>query len=354
MLVMVFVKRLASLLAKGLLQVELLAWIIFVTLVLLLGSATPVKQVLERANVYQRLPDVILKQSVATSGDGQFPLADATVQKLVKDTFTEQKIEGYSSNFFDGMYRWLNGEAAQPDFRIDLATERQVIAEGIATRAADRLAGLPPCTRVPTGTLDPFTIECLPPGIDIGREKERLKNEVLTNKDFLPATITADQLPKNADGTTFTESAKEVPGRYQLIKRLPLALALLGLGTATAIILLDKSKRHGIRTVGRMILANGTVVLFLTLLFGLALPSLSDNLRPRFISGDIAPLMNDLILAVIRAVNKVLLTASGALVVIGGLILLAEHYAFAEQKTEATTEESPTVDENITPVEKQK
>lgn len=337
---MVFVKRVASLLAKVLLQAELLAWIIFATLVLLMGSATPVKRALETANVYQRLPDVVLKQSVASNGDGQVPLADATVQKLVKDTFTEQKLESYSNIFLDGMFRWLNGEVTQPDFNIDLSVERQTIAEGVAARAANRLAGLPPCTRVPAGSLDPFTIECLPPGIDISLEKERLKNEILANQGFLPTTITAEQLPKNAEGATFTESSKEVPGRYQLMKRLPLVVSLLGLATAVAIILLDKNKRRGIRMVGRMILANGSFVLFITLLFGLALPGLSDSLRPRYISGDAAPLMNDLILAIIKTLNKVLLISSGTLVVIGGLILLGERFINPEQSPQTDLDET--------------
>lgn len=335
---MVFAKRLASLLTKGLLRAELVAWIISATLVMLLGSATPVKQTLEAANVYQRLPDVILKQSVATSGDGQVPLADASVQKLVKDTFTEQKLESYSDNFLDGMFRWLNGEVAQPDFSIDISLERQVIAEGIAARAADRLAGLPPCTQFPTGSLDPFTIQCLPPGIDIGREKERIKNEVLANQNFLPSTtFTYQQLPTSSDGVPFTEQSKQLPSQFQLLKKLPLAIGILGLATATAIIWLSTSRRRGIRTVGRMVLVSGSVVLFLTLLFGLALPSLSDNLRPHYINGDAAPLMNDLIVQVIRAINKALLVSSGALVVLGGLVLVAERFIKPTQITKLNT-----------------
>lgn len=333
------VKRFFLWTSRVVFQLELLIWLSVAPTVLLLGSPLVIEQVLDKSKIYDQLPGIVLEQSAVALGENTAAGQDPVVQQVLRDAFTKAQAKSYSENFIDGMYHWLNGNVAKPDFKIELGATKEAIAEGVSARAATRLASLPACTQMPSGSLDPFTIECLPPGVDIANVKSLLKNDLLANKNFLPnATITADELPKNAEGKPFTEYAKNLPGYFQFYKRLPWIVGGAGVLTALAIIWLDNNKRRGIRLVGRLILANGSFVFVTTLLFLLVLPSLSDSLRPRYISGEIAPLMNDLIIAIIKAINKVMLISSGALVGLGGLILLAERFIFAEQKNETDVE----------------
>ena len=327
MMAMVFIKHLASLLAKGLLQAELLAWIILTTLVMLVGSATPVKQSLERAGLYDSVVDTVLNQSDLLGGSNPVPLDDQAIRALAKQALSEQQLKTYGEEFVDGTYRWLEGKSPEPDFKIDLTAARQTVASGVANKSAERLAGLPPCTRIPTGSLDPFSITCLPPGINIERERQKILDELLANKDFIPQTvITAEQLPKSSDGRSFAEANEKLPGRFQLIKRLPLILALSAALSAAAIIWLANNKRRGIRSVGRVALGIGGFVLLVTIIFGFALPKISADLSPRFIGGDAAPLFNRTLEVLTQTANKALLITSGAIAVLGGAILLAERY----------------------------
>ncbi len=349
MKLMHFLKHLAVWVAHRVFQLELVMWVTIVTLVMLAGSAAPIKQALDTSKLYDRTVDVILDQSKNVSNQGAISLDDQTVRNLIKDVFSGEQIRGYSEDFIDGTYQWLEGKSPEPTFRIDLSAARQTIAVGVANKAAERLATLPTCTKIPTGQLDPFAIECLPPGINIEREKQRVINEMLANKDFLPETaITAAQLPKSSDGKTFVEANKNVPKTFQLLLQLPYIIGSLAIVTAAIIIWLANDKRRGIRSVGRMILGTGGSIFGVTLLFGFALPSLSSNFQARFVSGSAAPLLGEVLTSVTKLMAKTVLISSGSLVILSAVILLAERFikpAKSPEPVSETTEEKATPEE---------
>lgn len=341
MKLMDILKNLAAWILRLLFQLELSVWIVVATLVLLIGSAAPIKQTLGSTNFYDQVVDTVLKQSAQATGQGAIPLDNETVRGLIKDVFSSDQLRTYTENVVDGTYAWLEGKSEEPSFRIDLTAARTNIATGVANKAATRLATLPACTKVPTGQLDPFSIECLPPGINIEAEKQRIINEMLSHKDFLPETvITADKLPKGPDGKTFAESHQNVPEIFQLIKNLPMLLVASAALTAGLIIWLANEKRRGIRTVGRTMVAIGGFILGTTLLFGFALPSLSANMLPRIVGADSTPMLNETFASLLRVLNKSVLITSGGMTAVGGAILLAER--FIKPKPTETTDVSKT------------
>lgn len=327
MVLMVLLKRITLWFSKALLHLEVASWMSAIIFVMLFGTATPIKQTLKNARVYDRLPDIVLKQSaISTDSNTQVPLDDKNINELVKKVFSANKLQGYSENFLDGMYHWLAGKTPKPDFRIDLTGNRETIADGLATNAIDRLKTLPACTRIPSGPIDLFSITCLPPGVDLTKEKQRITNEVLANKDFFPdSVITADQLPKTPDGQDFTVAYKDAPKAFKLAITLPWLLGIFSIVTSLALVWLSSDKRRGLRTVGRIILVNGSFVFVTTLVFGLLIPRFSTSLQAHF-TGDAAPLVNDILKIMLQKIISVTLIVSGTVIALGGSMLLAERF----------------------------
>lgn len=320
-------KRLFVWLNHALLQLEVLGWITATTFVMLVGSAAPVKEALGKANLYDRVVDVVLQQSTAAGNQGTVPLDDATIKTLVEQVFSGQQIKQYSENFIDGTYTWLEGKSPEPTFKIDLTAARQTIATSVADKAAARLTSLPPCTKIPTGQLDPFSIDCLPPGLNVEREKQRILSEMLASKEFLPQTvITADQLPKDSSGKTFAQAHTEIPTYFKWLSILPWLLAAMTIPTIAVLIWLGNDKRRAIRSVGRTLIAVGGFILGTTLLFGFALPSLLASLGPKFISASAAPLLNEALTAILQSTNRAAAITSGSVTLLGAAILLAERF----------------------------
>ena len=319
--------------SKMVFRLAVFGWILAMVFVMLFGDPRVIKKGLADAKLYEKLPDIVLSQAESVQNGGSLPLDDATVRTVISNTFTPTQLSGYSENFIDGMYAWLEGKSPEPSFSIDLSPASRSIAEGVATQAEKRLAGLPACTEPPTGSLDPFKIECLPPGVDVHREKQRVINEMLASKEFLPDTkITANDLPKSEQGEPFTESFSLAPTIFQVVQQLPwLLLGLAGL-SAGIFLWLSLDKRQAVRSLGRMILGSGSLVFVPTALFGVILPAISKDFAPQVTNGSAAPVLNNLLQSTIAVTTRALLIASGIVVVVGVVILVLEHFVWKAAK----------------------
>ena len=345
---MEILRRVGIWLSKAGLQFALFGWVIATSLVLLIGTPVTIKKTLDSSGLYAQLPDMILDQSGNVTSNGSVPLDDATIRSVIKTTFSASQLKSYSENLIDGTYTWLEGKSTEPTFSIDLSAARTSIAQGVADRAAERLKGLPPCTRIPTGSLDPFTIDCLPPGIDINREKQRMLNEVLANKDFLPNShITAATLPKNAEGKTFVQQYANAPDYFGLLKQLPWWFVIIAVLSASAFLWLASDKRRAIRSLGRMTLATGSFILVPTILFGVLLPTASNNLQAHVVGNAAAPALNNVIKSIVNAFTRVTIITSGVLVLIGGMTLLLERFIKSSHPEEAPADAAAAVDQII-------
>lgn len=345
---MEILRRVGIWLSKAGVQLALFGWVTATSLVLLVGTPVTIKKTLDSSGLYTQLPDIILDQSGSVTNGQQVAFDDATVRSVVKSSFSATQLKSYSENFIDGTYTWLEGKSPEPTFSIDLSGARTQIAQGVADRAAERLKGLPPCTQIPTGSLDPFTIDCLPPGIDINREKQRILNEVLANKDFLPNShITAATLPKNEQGKTFVQQYAAAPDYFQLLKQSPWWFVILAVLSASAFLWLAHEKRRAIRTLGRMTLATGSFILVPTVLFGILLPTASNSLQAHVVGSAAAPALNNVIKSLVDTLTRVTIITSGVLVVIGGVTLLLERFIKTSHLEEAPADAATAVDQII-------
>lgn len=324
---MEILRRITVWLAKAGYQLALFGWIVVTILVILLGSPKLIKESLASSGVFDSLPKMVLSQARNTTEAGDIPLDEATISAVIKSSFSTEQLTTYTNTIVDGFYSWLDGKTPEPNFKIDLTSTRPVVAEGVANQAAARLATLPTCTSFPTGKIDPFTVSCVPPGVNIASEKQKYLEQVLASPEFLPqTTFTVADLPKNGDGQTFAEQNQELPGYFQLAKRLPWILGAVAAVCMGIFLWLALDKRRALRSLGRMTLATGSFVLIPTLLFGLLLPNIFAGLQAQIVGVTNADVANRVIKDLVVEISKVTLLVSGAIVALGIAMLLVERF----------------------------
>jgi hypothetical protein len=217
-----------------------------------IGAPGPVKATLSDSGIYNSVVGSALDQAKTSSnGTSQVSLLDPAIKKAAEDSFSPQVVQTSSEEVIDGIYNWLNGKTSQPDFSVDLRSQKNDFAEKVGQAAKVKAATLPVCTSVPA-TTDPFSATCLPPGVTPTQVGTQAKNDVLHGQGFLEhPNITADSIKSGSGHSVFASGKlKDAPKRYQLAKKTPYILMVLTILTILAIIFLSPTRRKGLRRVG--------------------------------------------------------------------------------------------------------
>jgi hypothetical protein len=216
------------------------------------GSPTPVKKILSDSGIYNSVVGSALDQAKKSStGGSEVSLTDPLIKKAAEDSFSPQVVQSSTEKVIDGIYDWLDGKTAQPDFNVDLANVKTTFAQKVGQAAQTKAATLPACTTPPT-TTDPFTATCLPPGVTPAHVGEQAKNDVLGGQGFLEhPNITASSVKsEGSNQSVFDNKLKDTPKQYQRVKKTPFILATLTVAAILAIIFLSVTRRKGLRHVG--------------------------------------------------------------------------------------------------------
>jgi hypothetical protein len=229
------------------------------------GSPAPVKKLLVGSGVYKSVVTSALDQAQKSSdnGDDGIPLNDPAIKQAAQESFSPQVVQQSSENVIDGIYNWLSGKSAQPDFNVNLTSQKNTFAQKVGQIATERAAKLPPCTAVPAST-DPFSINCLPRGLTPEQAGQQASQSVLTAQGFLEhPVITASSFKgQGTNQSVFVQqNVKKIPVQYQRAKKTPYILIFLTLVTVVAIIFLNTSRRKGIRHVGITLITTGLFML---------------------------------------------------------------------------------------------
>lgn len=286
------------------------------------GNPAKVKKIAADSGIYQNIIPAALDQAQQNSKGGEaVSLADPAVKSAAEKAFSPQFLRQTSDNIIDGVYRWLDGKAPQPDFRIDMSGQKAQLATLVAAHAQQVAASLPRCSFTQSEALarlgpnfDVFNAKCLPIGVTPVNAAAEVKKDVLGNKDFLKdPVITADSF-KTSNGCQPTErscasnqnptslfqsdAAKKMPGVYQWLKRSPFILAFLSLLVMLGVVFIGTSRRRGLRQVGVVLLVSG--LLLIAFAWGLnkvinnsALPKVNINDNAVF-TKDVKSLVTDL------------------------------------------------------------
>jgi hypothetical protein len=216
------------------------------------GSPTPVKKILSDSGIYNSVVGSALDQAKKSStGGSEVSLTDPLIKKAAEDSFSPQVVKDSTEKVIDGVYDWLDGKSAQPDFNVDLSSVKSSFAENAAGAAKFRAESLPACTALPD-TTDPLSITCLPQGVTPAQVADQVKNNVLTGQGFLEhPNITASSVKsEGSDQSVFDNKLKDTPKQYQRVKKTPFILATLTVAAILAIIFLSVTRRKGLRHVG--------------------------------------------------------------------------------------------------------
>lgn len=319
-------KRFSRNLIATVLKLSLVALATVAALVLPLSDPNHLKRELAQNQVYESVITELIEENALTyTGEGQ-QIDAATFRTAATKAFTPELLQSLTDEFLDGTYRWLQGRTAQPDFSLDISSARQAFAQSLAEQAVNRLNGLPACNfaqlqQLQISQIDPFSISCRPPGINLEAEVTRLTDQIANGSEFLPnRSLTVADLPKDASGRTVFEQLHYLPQAYQLLRPTLLILLLLTLLAAGLLIYLHDSRRAGLRQAATTILGTGVFLAISAIVYLLVFRqanTLSSNMA------GIQPIVLGVAHALFDRFNQILLIFSAVYATLGvGLLLL--------------------------------
>lgn len=266
-------KSFARGLASTLLKLTLFGAAILASVLSVFASPAPIKQAFSSSHIYDGLVQNILEAASENNDEGGQGAAPADKQRSLDvlevaatQAFTPTLLQSSVETVLDSIFVWLNGDAASPDFQIDLGSAKANFINVAGAEVEQYAASLPVCNRDQLMTFDPeadpLSLTCRPSNISATALREQAVNELNANKDFFPnPVLSAANLPKNENGKTAFEQVEPLKNGYQIVKLLPWILLGLGALLGVAVFFLSDTKRKGLKSLGITFLGTGIFLL---------------------------------------------------------------------------------------------
>lgn len=318
-------------LASALFKFALLVIPVLLAINFVFGKPDTIKKVLKDSNIYSSFSDGIVEQAKqdnkeATPGVAAAPanaVKDIIIQGAIKATLTPEFTQSTAEQVIDGTYSWLDGTTEKPNFNIDLTPLKTNLANAVGDGGVAHFQTLPVCTQtqmrqIDPNTVDPLTLPCLPPGINLQAERQKLVNEALANNEVVEdPSLNADTIKAEGESQSPFEQASYIPTIFQWSKVLPWILGVAGLAAAAGVVLLEEDRRRGIKSLSRTLIVVGVLLLVSVLIskfFANRIP-VGDELAK---SASLQASVVFIIKALSSAFNRVLLIFAIIYAVIGG------------------------------------
>lgn len=257
-------KRFGRFLASNLLKLSLFSLALAGAGWMTLGTPVAIKDAADESNLYQAAVDNILEKAKqnAQNQNTQVPIDRPEIEQVAREAFPAELLSRNSTSIIDGFYGWLQGKTDEPKFSVDLTAAKQNFASGVADYAVRRYESLPPCTlaqlRGLNTEVDPFSVECRPPGLASASVRQEVLDKILSSPEFLADTnFTIDDLPADEQGRTVTENLSGAPDAYNTLRTLPWLLAIASAVLAAGVFFLGDTKLKGLRSLGITFLGTG-------------------------------------------------------------------------------------------------
>jgi hypothetical protein len=232
-----------------------------------LGKPKKVETYLAQSKLYDHFITYTADQAKKSNGDndqsGSVSLSDAAVQTAAQSAFSPKLIQQSVNTFIDSNYAWLEGKTATPNFKIDLASQKQTFAQKVGQYVKTYTAGLPVCATVEAAqqqSTDPLAATCRPSNVTPEAAGAQVTERLSTTGDFLSnPVITASSVnPKaNPSSKPYYEKLSHLPKVYRLGMKLPYIFAGLSILAALGIVFISLKRRKGVRKVGIVLLIAG-------------------------------------------------------------------------------------------------
>ncbi|MBX4201776.1 hypothetical protein KW803_02690 [Candidatus Saccharibacteria bacterium] len=234
------------------------------------SQPTTVKKLVAESRIYDSvIPGLLEQTKTIDTNAGTIVVTDPAIQKVANQAISPTYIQQNTESAIDSIYKWLEGDTPQPDFKIDLAAVKTNFANGVATTVEQRLAALPACTVAQTTVItqndqfDAVNATCLPKGTTAAQAAAQVRNSIAGGEALLDkTTISADTIKsEGSDLSVFQDKLKDVPKQYQRAKMTPIILVILTILTGLGIVFLSSTWPKGLRRVGVSLLIIGVIML---------------------------------------------------------------------------------------------
>lgn len=318
---MSIIRRLTLFSTTLLLRLVLLAACSMLAMVLLFAEPNTLKNSLVNTDAYSRFRDATIQAAADQRVENSLPFDDPIIQEIISTSFPAPLLLQETERALDDTYRWLNGETDSLSFNIDLMQAKDRFARQVADYSVNRISALPVCTSFPD-TQDVFKLTCLPPTIDLSELRLEIYESIMQDQSFLASNgIGLQDLPKDEHGQTINEAYPEIPRYFQIAKILPYLLFGVAALIAVVIILLSRTRYHGLRSIASILIFTG-VILAITPLFANYITSGVNQTVQNSLtsSGGYGQIINDITNALYRDINAMLINIA-IIVASLGLIL---------------------------------
>lgn len=216
------------------------------------GSPNKIKTDLAKSGVYDALVTNLVQQT--SRGNPEAPVAEPStagqtqLQQAIKESLPPSYIEKQINGVLDGVYAWVNGKTAEPEFKIDLTQFHTNLVNNIVAQSQKYAASLPVCNSQSqiSPDFDPFGMTCLPAGTTPEQIAAQTRQQLLTSDLFKNTIITPADLTKDEPLSKKLAPAKTT---RKVLNIAILASAGLVLLTAAGAVFLSRPWRKGIRRV---------------------------------------------------------------------------------------------------------
>lgn len=155
-------------------------------------NASAIEGVLDEKNIYSKVvPSIISAANTVETQNkiGNIPLNEPWVLDIANKAFDQSTMKTATTAIVDGTFRWLEGKAPSPDFRVDLGPNKQLLADSVGEYVTNRSQNLPICTLKDLQNLPPdisvYSSPCRPSFISPQQTGQIARTQILTNQDIL-------------------------------------------------------------------------------------------------------------------------------------------------------------------------
>jgi hypothetical protein len=295
-------------------------------IVLVLSSPPKMKHVFDQSGLYQTLVSGILQQSQQQTFSlndpiDTIPLNRPEVKSAIEASFPPQLLQQQTETVIDSVYSWLQGKATVPDFRIMLTTPKASFALAMGSYVQKRLGALPACSIATSpANFDAFNSVCLPSGLDVNGEVQKVELEVAGSPDFLPSTVITGNTFTGSSGKPLFVQLHTLPGYYQTLLNLPYVFAGLMLLTMIVELISNSEKRKAVHRLGSILIGVGVFFAATSWLFDSLFQRFTSSLNAQSSSGFFTQRFTQVADQADKAINWEYLILGVLCIIAGGLV----------------------------------